>query len=88
MLAHQHHFAEHQAGPADTKTHALLLGLQVQFFVRGAQGQGQVSCDMWQDSSRAWQTNFLVVDVEGGMAHGRPTPGQRIMVVEPQMAIS
>ena len=60
---------------------------QVQFLVRGAQGQGQVSCDMWQDASRNWQTSFLVVDVEGQAAYGRQS-AKRVVVVEPQVAVS
>ena len=60
---------------------------QVQFLVRGAQGQGQVSCDMWQDASRNWQTSFLIVDVEGQAAYGRQS-AQRVVVVEPQVAVS
>ena len=60
----------------------------MQFFIRGAQGQGQVSCDMYQDASRNWQTSFLVVDVEGQASYGRPSSIQRIVVAEPQMAVS
>ena len=63
---------------------ALRPGLQVQFFVRGPQGQAQVSCDMYREG-RQWRFHFLVADVEGTT---RSSLAQRIMVVEPQPAVA
>ena len=63
----------------------LCVCLQVQFFIRGPQGQAQVSCDMYQDSGRQRQFSFLLADVEG---QGRYGSAQRIMVVEPQVAVA
>lgn len=63
--------------------HARLL--QVQFFIRGPQGQAQVSCDMYKDSGGQWRFTFLLADVEG---QGRYGTAQRIVVVEPQAAVA
>ena len=62
-----------------------MLVVQVQFFIRGPQGQAQVSCDMYLDASRQWRFSFLLADIE---ASGRVGTAQRIMVVEPHAAVA
>lgn len=52
---------------------------QIQFYMRGPSGTGQVHADMYKDPSGSWQYTYLLVDVYSGSSQ---TPS-RIHIVAP-----
>ena len=53
--------------------------LQIQFFMRGPSGTGQVHADMYKDDQGQWQYTYLLVDVYSGTSQ---TPS-RVHIVSP-----